>query len=103
MYLSTRSLFPLMTSRFSAFLFSAADVKLNEPVIRVDRSMIMILLWAMACSASIRTGMPTLRRKVAAEYLAVALLLSRTASIFTPRFRASIRALAIGLLVKEYA
>jgi hypothetical protein len=38
-----------------------------------------------------------------AEYLAVALLLSRTASIFTPRFLASRRAFAICLLVNEYA
>ena len=39
-------------SIFSAFLSSAALVKLKLPVMTVSLSMIMILLCAMACSAS---------------------------------------------------
>ena len=38
-----------MTSRFSAFDFSACFVKLNEPVMTTPSSMTMILLCAMAC------------------------------------------------------
>ena len=56
-----------MISRFSAFFSSAAFVKLNCPVITISSSMIMILLWAMACLASMYVGIAILR-KVAEEY-----------------------------------
>jgi hypothetical protein len=39
--------------RFSAFFSSAALEKLKEPEIRVLRSIMMILLWAMAWAESI--------------------------------------------------
>jgi hypothetical protein len=57
-----------MMRRFSAFFSSAALVKLNDPVMTVSRSMIMILLWAMAWRASMKVGIPELARKVAEEY-----------------------------------
>ncbi len=46
-YSFTRSGASFRTSRFSAFLSSAALVKLNEPVMMVALSMIIILLWAI--------------------------------------------------------
>ena len=64
-------------------------------------SMIMILLWAMACLSSINTGIPMFFKNVAAEYFCLRLDLSRTAVILTPRFWACIKAWAMGLLVKE--
>jgi hypothetical protein len=54
-----------MIRRFSAFFSSATFVKLNDPVTTVALSIIMILLWAMACLASMYVGMPAFIRKVA--------------------------------------
>jgi hypothetical protein len=51
--LDERSLYVATKSRFCAFFSSAALVKLNDPVITVDWSMIMILLRVMAWQASI--------------------------------------------------
>jgi hypothetical protein len=48
--------------RFSAFFSSAALVKLNDPVMTVDWSMIMILLWAIAWRASMKVGILELAR-----------------------------------------
>jgi hypothetical protein len=56
-----------MIRRFSALLSSAAFVKLKDPVITVSASMIITLLCAMECWASLFTGIPTLKRKVADE------------------------------------
>jgi hypothetical protein len=53
MYLSTIGLLPFRICRFSAFFSSAALEKLKEPEIRVLRSIMMILLWAMAWAESI--------------------------------------------------
>lgn len=61
----------LITSRFSALCSSAARVKLKEPVRTTHSSMIMILLCAMACWASINVGMPLFLRKSASEYFSV--------------------------------
>ena len=85
------------------FFSSAALEKLKEPVSTVLSSITITLLWTMACSASISTGMPAFARKVAALYLSVWFDLSRTARIFTPRLCASSKALAIGAEVNEYA
>ena len=65
-------------------------------------SITMILLWAMACLASIKIGMPACRTKSADEYFSPRWLLSRMTSTSTPRLWASTRALAMGP-VKEYA
>ena len=92
-----------MTSRFSALCSSAAFVKLKLPVMTVASSIIMILLWAMACLASILVGMPTFTRKSTSLYFSDRWLLSMMAWTFTPRLWASSRALAIGADVKEYA
>ena len=54
-------------SRFSALFSSAAFVKLKLPVMTTSPSRIMILLWAMACLASISVGMPACSTKSAAE------------------------------------
>jgi hypothetical protein len=75
-----------MISRFSAFFSSAALVKLNDPVITVSRSMIMILLWAMAWRASMKVGILELARKVAELHFSVRWLLSRIASTVTLYF-----------------
>src|SRR6266540_3737328 len=69
----------------------------------ISPSMTMILLWAMACWASIRVGMPALARKSATEYLSVRFDLSRMASTRIPRFWASTNALAMWADVKDYA
>jgi hypothetical protein len=45
--------------RFSALRVSALLVKLKLPVITVSPSRIIILLWAMACVESIRSGTPS--------------------------------------------
>lgn len=89
--------------RFSAFDFSAAAVKLKEPVINTCPSIIMILLCAIACFESIHVGTLALRRNVADEYLAVCCPLSRITRTLTPRLYASAIALAIGADVKLYA
>jgi hypothetical protein len=52
------SSFDFITCTFSAFFSSSAFVKLNDPVITVPLSMMMILLWAMACRASTYVGAP---------------------------------------------
>ena len=64
----TKSGASFKTSRFSAFLSSASLVKLKDPVITVVLSMIIILLWAIACWSSIWVSMPALNKKVAALY-----------------------------------
>jgi hypothetical protein len=51
---------------FRVFLLGRL-VKLKLPVRIVLPSMIRILLWAMACWASIQTGMPAWSRNVATE------------------------------------
>src|SRR4029453_9187175 len=56
-----------ITGRFSAFFWSAAFVKLNEPVSTVVPSMIMILLCAIACIESTYVSTPSCARKSAAE------------------------------------
>src|ERR1035441_2490532 len=61
----------LITSKFSALCSSAALVKLKEPVRTMQSSMIMTLLWAMACWASMSVGMPLCWRKSASEYFSV--------------------------------
>jgi hypothetical protein len=87
----------------SAFWVSATLVKLKDPVRTTAPSMIMILLWAMACLSSIRVGMPACATKSAEDYFSVRWLLSRMISTRTPRRGASTKALAIGAEVKEYA
>jgi len=67
-----------MISRFSALLSSAAFVKLKLPEIIVVSSIRMILLWAIRCLSSMKTGMPALATNVAEEYFSVSWLLSRT-------------------------
>ena len=89
-----------MISRFSAFRSSAALLKLNEPVTTTAKSMIITLLWAMACLASIQTGIPAFLMKVALEYRSVRWLLSRITLTETPRLCASLSAAAIGADVK---
>src|SRR5271157_6262757 len=92
-----------MINKFSAFFSSAAFVKLNDPVMTVSRSMIIILLCAMACLSSIKVGMPTLDMKVAAVYFSFRWLLSSIASTLMPLLKASVRAFAIEADVNEYA
>src|SRR5262245_32157969 len=53
-------------STFSALFSWAAFVSLNEPPMTMSPSM-MILLWALACWASIGVGTPEFARKSAAE------------------------------------
>src|SRR5215475_14190404 len=89
-----------MISRFSAFWVWAAFVKVKLPVRTVLPSMIITLLWAMACSASIMVGTPWFARKSAEEYFSVRWLLSRMTWTWTPRLWASSSALAIGAEVK---
>ena len=45
-------------NKFSAFLSSAALVKLKDPVMTIAPSMIIILLWAMSWAESIFVGIP---------------------------------------------
>jgi hypothetical protein len=65
--------------------------------------MMMTLLWAMACLASMYVGILMLARNVAEVYFAVRWLLSRIAVTLTPRLWASMSAFAMGAEVKEYA
>src|SRR5439155_15421935 len=76
LYRITKSGASFKTSRFSAFLSSASLVKLKDPVITVVLSMIIILLWAIACWSSIWVSMPALNKKVAALYFWVSFDLS---------------------------
>ena len=69
----------------------------------VSPSITMTLLWAMACLASIRTGIPWLLKNVAELYLAVRWPESSTTWTNTPRLCASGSAFAIGAEVKLYA
>ena len=56
-----------MTTTFSAFRFSAAEVKLKLPVIVIDLSITITLLWKIACLSSAKTLRPALARPAAVE------------------------------------
>jgi hypothetical protein len=92
-----------MIITFSAFFSSAALVKWKDPVITACPSIIMALLWAMPCAASIKVDFREFAKKVAEEYYATFRFLSRMAWTFTPRLWASRRDFAMDAKVKEYA
>lgn len=89
--------------RFSELLSSAALLKLEEPVMTTELSMIITLLCAMAWEASMKVGMPAPTSIFKTEYRWALWLLSRMTCTYTPRSLALIRASAMGTEVNEYA